>query len=810
MRGIGARKRGSARFLGIVAVAATASLVLGGCVPGDTQLTPQAGDRTLYLGPLPQPMELAGAGGAPSNVLPAAPTPPEDMTDEAAVDAYLKALDDYVKALEESGIDLETGEGIEDLTSGMVAYSEGLAEVAKAAAQGGEKAVAAWQTLYVSAGIAVTGASGALVDVNGRTGFGHPVADAELRMWAVPSPGVGLPLTDLAALVAGIYGADEGQLVDLIYESLLSPSDVEFGMTFNQFQPMAFSTEWGIRPAGEVMLTLDQVNLALRRLAAEISVHFGGDPDSAASGGTRSPQASVLTVPAGAVGLSRAAGPRPCEITEPWAKGAVKGANMSFDRFVFSTTLDLLENIPGAEKWTSRLKGGLGAGSAVLAVLSVLAKAKSLRATMSLSNAPLVRTKTNQPGEVRDLKVKMHFDKELWEDMRRCASLFLGAAGVDASPGDASGGGLKLDIHSEEQGRMLVGDGTGGSAEAVTRATTDANGEATFTLSGAPYREKIPETASPDEFPVGVRVDSNLQESDFWADMTSLATQVVSAGIGTLLTAALDTIQRMKVLSFSSDVPFRDWYLDAEFDVTLTGSVNGRSASHHTYRLYSECGGGSLVTSSSTDATGSLETQDAVRVYAKLVSDPDSYHGPQVVLFAEPETGEFPWQIGRNGVLQFPMQADFRVDKQYTDPGVAPLPTPADGGIMGCGDGTGDGETTAMDCGTRDFEAGLEVNRKGASFVVTGAPFVERPWSHCGGGTQPREGLVPPNLADCKSMSAGGGLVPPIDDVFDAKKSKLEVSGSLTCSENREGSLMDYRFDWTLTFCRIVEAKPAC
>ena len=801
--------RNSKRLLGVAAVAVTASLLLGGCVPGAQELNAQKGDRGLYMGPLPQPISLSSTPTMPGSGLPVPPVPPSDMSDQAAMEAYEKEIQDYLKALEESGVNLETGEGFE-IPEGAEEYGQEIEKLVALAGEGGEKAVAAWQTLYVTSGIAVTGANGKPVEIQGKTGAGYPVSDAELRLWAVPSPGVGMSLSDLAEIVSGIYEVGEGALLTPLYDSLVGGGDAEFSMAFSLFQPDVFMTEWGLRPIEEVMLTLDQVNLVMRRLSAEIGTRFtaGHNPGAAVAPGAID---RAMPVPSGARGLARAeGGTRPCEVSNPWVKGFLKGSNLSFENFVFGPVLDILETTPGFSNWTSRFKGGMGAGAAGLAVLAVILKAKALRAAMSLSDAPLVRTKTNQPGEVRDLTVKMSFDKELWEDMRRCISLFMGAAGVDGGPGDGTGTGLKLDIRSLESGRMRVGDGTGSSATPVNQATTDGNGEATFKLSGAPYAEKIPDTATPDEMTVGVRVDSNLQESDFWNDMQTLAGDAAAGGLGTLLGGVLQTVQRMKLLSFSTDVPFRDWYLDAEFDVTLEGRVDGSNASHLIYDLMSECGGGDLVSSSTADATGSVVTEDAVRVYAKLVSDPDSYYADQVVLFAEPGTGEFPWMIGDNGVKQFPMLGDFRVDKQYSDPGVAPLPAPRSGGLLGCGDGKPGQAPPKSDCGVRDFVGDLEVNVLGRKLVVTGKSLDGRPWSHCGGTMSPRDGLVPPDVDDCKGMKREGGRLPAINDVFDVEKTTLEVTGSLVCGEEKPGSRLSYRFDWTLTFCRIVEDKPAC
>lgn len=803
--------RNSKRLLGVAAIAVTASLLLGGCVPGAEELNAPTGDRGLYLGPLPQPIALTSSPVQPGAGLPPMPMPmpPSDMSDQAAMEAYQKQIEAYLKALEESGIDLETGEGVE-IPSGALEYGQEIEKLVALAGGGGEKAVAAWQTLYVTAGIAVTGANGKPVEIQGKTGTGYPVSDAELRLWAVPSPGVGISLTELAEIVAGLYEVGEGKLLTPLYDSLVGALDTEFSMAFNTFQPQMFWGDWGLRPVEEVMLTLDQVNLVLRRLSAEIETRFLGTqgPGAAIAPGAND---RAMAVPAGGIGLARAeGGAKPCDVSNPWVKAFLKGSNLSFENFVFGPVMDILEVTPGFAKWTSKFKGGMGAGAAALAVLAVILKAKALRAEMSLSDAPLVRTKTNRPGEVRDLKVKMSFDKELWEDMRRCISLFMGAAGIDGGPGDGTGKGLKLDIRSLESGRMRVGDGTGASSTAVHQATTDGNGEATFKLSGAPYDEKIPDTATPDELTVGVRVDSNLQESDFWNDMQTMAGDAAAGGLGTLLGGILQTVQRMKLLSFSTDVPFRDWYLDAEFDVTLEGRVNGSNASNLIYDLRSECGGGQLASSSSADATGSVATDDAVRVYAKLVSDPDSYYADQVILFAEPGTGEFPWMIGDNGVKQFPMLGDFRVDKQYADPGVPPLPAPRDGGILGCGDGSPGQAPPKSDCGVRDFVGDLEVNVLGRKLVVTGKPLDGRPWSHCGGTMSPNDALVPPSIGTCKGMKREGGRLPAINDVFDVKKTTLEVTGSLVCGEEKPGSRTNYRFDWTLTFCRIVEGKPAC
>jgi hypothetical protein len=70
--------------------------------------------------------------------------------------------------------------------------------------------------------------------------------------------------------------------------------------------------------------------------------------------------------------------------------------------------------------------------------------------------------------------------------------------------------------------------------------------------------------------------------------------------------------------------------------------------------------------------------------------------------------------------------------------------------------------------------------------------------------------LSPPSsMSSCASAEPGGGRVPSVDSVFN-ERGAFEITGTLACSRDGQGSLQRFTFDWTLTFCRVVDGTSAC
>lgn len=263
---------------GIAALVVTTALLLTGCVPDPNQ--GGQSDTRLFLGPLPAPAPLPDAPDIPP--FPKVPT----SRDASAMAAYNKALDAYSAAFqaEKPKADAET------------AAIEKLAETALA---GGEKGVAAWQSLLVMAGVSVLGGDGKPVTVGGQTGFGSPMTDADLRLQALlaAAPG-GIRLTDLAEILSPAFGIAGAELAGTLYEELNRIPDFGFRVVLWSVGPPLYDGT-AMVPADQVVLSWAQVGLLLHRIADEIlasSAITAGAAGAAGTGGAPSADGAGLQV----------------------------------------------------------------------------------------------------------------------------------------------------------------------------------------------------------------------------------------------------------------------------------------------------------------------------------------------------------------------------------------------------------------------------------------------------------------------------------------------------------------------------------
>lgn len=832
------RSRAHTFLSALVALAVTAA-TLTACTSdgGEDTGTGIQTDRSFYWGPLPEPMAIPAyefsnefSGGMP-DLFDDMPQPPENFSDQEALDKYLQEIEEWNKKLEESGLipnfdsapaegltiapaawQTDTDEGVDDFFPG---YEDHIAEVEKyheeldvvlaASKAGGEQGIAAWQSLLVASGIAVAGSDGRPIEVNGSTGIGYPMTDAELRLSAVAPGNASIPFTELAGMVADMYEVEALPLSDALLEGIYDASGQEFGaILFGMGDETVFiGSDDEFLPAEDIVLSIPQVTLILRRLSAEVAHRFDADGTGPQADGG----ASGFAPAARGFGFSRmrASGGGVCDIGDPLGAGTVKVGNSAFNSLVFNLALDYLAD------YSPEIAGKIGAaqkimsGAAMLTALATfLMKAHALQADISLSDSPLPRTKTNQPGEFRDLHVKMSFDEELWQEMRQCISLFMGGVGVDPAARGGQGDGLHLDIRSSDTSRLLIGDTAGGSAP-VTSAVTAADGTAKFVLHGAPQSIKLPEKSEPDDFTVPVRVDSNFQNADFWSDVADLLAGLGTAGLGALVNGTLGSVSRMKVISFTKPIPFRDWLVDAYFDVTIEATMSGERTSHVVYQMMGECGGGTKANSTTMNSAGSLYSPEPTRVQASLLSN--SYY-EQIVVFSPPgELWEGGWTMLPEGKTEFSLDVDYTVDQQFSNVGLPPLPEPVDGGLMGCGDGNPDAAGPTSDCGVRQFGQDLTVSLfTDRSFYIVGYYLSDNPWQSCGGRSYPTAGLIPPGVDKCDGqVSRTGSSRPPTEDIFNPEIPTLQTSGTYTCITNRAGYLGHYTLEWTMTFERVPE-----
>ncbi|HEU4849189.1 MAG TPA: hypothetical protein VFS93_02130 [Terrimesophilobacter sp.] len=775
------------RFL---ALATTVTVMLTGCifpVGGDPADRPV--DTRLYLGPVPAPAPLP-----PLPELPPRPEPPANGASQAARDEYQAALDRYVEAAQSKDYQEEAN-----------AFHEALSTLAGTAQAGGADSVAAWQTLFVTAGIAVAGDDGTPIEVNGETGAGWPMTDAELRVQALMATSSGgLRLIDLAYALQGIPALEGVDVATALYDDLRNNPAV-FSTVLRVLNPRYLTEDegHGFAPMDEVVLTWGQVGLILRRLSAELLSASGAvEAIPTARSGVRT-QPAAFTTDRG----PRAADKQPCDVEtgNTWADELLKQA-YKVEALGFDKLLDLM--LPKSVK--NSVTVGISTARLVLAFAAVLAKAFALEASFTMADSPLVRTKDTHPGDVSELTVRFEFDGGSWGEIAGCLNLLLAFTGFEL-PAAPSGPAkdINVDLSSESPGVLRIGDGAGSSSP-VTRATTDKGGDARFTVSGAPQGDIIPEQAEPDPRKVRLVTVSNLESNDIYKDFASLPWAAADAAGSAGLSLIPTLLSRIRILTHSAEVPVRDWKLEADFAVTAVGAMTKHEA------WYFSGGGGcaeKYVVSESVDGNVSFAS-DPVEVSAILLSNPQGNLGDQAVVFVPRGQKEFmPVDIG-NGVRLFVLPGEYSTEKSHSKPGKGELPAlkvnpPSQN--CGYGDGSGGVAPPQPDCGVRTYAGALEVGVPSPKTIhLTGQPASGPLWKDCGPGFHPMDPPVAEGLANCDSPKRTGGKFPAIAEVYDTSTSSFEVSGSLTCRSESPGSLRTTEYNWTLVFCRIVEGEPAC
>src|SRR5690606_2638335 len=123
-----------------------------------------------------------------------------------------------------------------------------------------------------------------------------------------------------------------------------------------------------------------------------------------------------------------------------WLAELVAQLNKAHASFVFDGVIGHVDDAIG-----TRVGGKLGIARVLGSFATMLAKAAALSAKFTLSEPPLVRTKTTQPGELRQLTVKYAFDPDSWEDIRGCINTFMSPFGIEI-PGSQSGEGSNIDV----------------------------------------------------------------------------------------------------------------------------------------------------------------------------------------------------------------------------------------------------------------------------------------------------------------------------------------------------------------------------
>lgn len=776
------------------ALAVVAALLLTGCVPGQ-QNDDVTADTSIYLGALPTPATLPDAPN-----IPPFPTQPEDTSDSAAMNAYQKALEAYSTAYQAE-------------QPKAVAQTAAIKELAKTALAGGEKGVAAWESLLVTSGVSVLGADGKPLTVGGQTGFGSPMTDADLRLQALlaAAPG-GLRLTDLADILSVAFDMTPADLTAALYKELSNIPDFGFRTVLWSVGPGLFKDNKSI-PVEEVVLSWAQVGLILHRLADEILASGALTADAAGEGGIPSADGGELQIAAASFRgpLPAAATKRPCENTDDPLKQEqlnqeIKVADWGFDE-ILKTVSELEES--AVTKGAELLGFTLNMARGLLTYANLLAKMASLGASFSLSNPPLVRTKEMTPGEIHDLTITYKFDEDTWGKTRECLNNALKYAGLEipGAPLDPPAG-IDVQLSTTDPSILRVGDGKGGNTP-VNADETDKSGVARFRLSGAPQKDRIPDQARAKDVSIDIHAVSDLKASDLFKDAASAPWDLLDAFGSYGLTLIPELISRSKFITYTESIPVRDWDLTAQFQASAKGEITVHRASNVDWQ---GCGGYGLV-NRSTDATSTFTTTTA-DVTAKLLSNDFGNFGDQAFVFYPKGESFTGIDLGNgDGLKMFGLLADYSTDKTTATPATGDLPERRLEDCSMGGGGSGEQpDPEPEDCGVRTYAMDLNVTMPSPRHLfVSGEQSDEFGlWKNCGDGLIPFDPTVAPTMQSCVAPQSKGGKIPSIDDIFDPSKTKFTITGSYSCIHNDPGQLDQVYYNWTLTLCRIVDGKAKC
>jgi len=781
MTRLGTRAKARWRALAMAVIAAVTVTTLGACVPGGETARSDSPELRLYTGPIPEPAPLvANTMGAVEM-----PEPPTDYTDEQAWADYEIAVQEYLDALQNTSGD-------------AVSFAEQVHELVEATRNSDEASVAAWQSLLVASGIAV-GTGDDAVEINGMDGAGIPMTMGELRLHALlGAMTTRIRLTELAGVIGGLGIFDETDFAQALADDLRELLSTDFGIVFTALDPDTFlEIRYGQPrdvPLEEVTLTAAQAALVLRKLSIDLLL-VAEQNGVVTTGAEVAPDDGALEI-ATAAWRVRAAADGPCGIGEekPWElesrRNLSKGLGWGFG--------EVVEKIPGfdAAKLTSK------AAQALLAIASLMAKMMAMESDFSMGAAPLVRTKDRTAGERREISVALSYPKETLEDVRTCLSALLAPLGVDLSD-HTNGAASGVDVNFlQKNHRLQISSERGGTD--TYHQQTGVNGIATFPVYGKPQAERLPGGAEPEEVTARVQVDANIEGSDLVKDLVGAGWDALGTSVASMLASIA---ARMKLVSFTWDVPVRDWKLVADFDVVLTGTLWSHSGVNRGGT--SECG--TWVRHMSTTGEGTVESHPPTRVTAHYITENIEGEVISGLVFYPKESSLDELVIGEDGGELAYIQAGYAVTKSESAPGVDPMPPHyQEPGVGGCGDGDGDSSPPQPDCGPRDYAgiATILVN-DGAVRVLADEPSSD-PWRDCGSRFPFADPLAPPHTMDgCPSAQETGGKVPSPDSVFH-ESGRFEISGSLSCSRDGEGSLQRFTFDWTLTFCRVVDGRSDC
>ncbi|GMA91381.1 hypothetical protein [Homoserinibacter gongjuensis] len=213
-----------------------------------------------------------------------------------------------------------------------------------------------------------------------------------------------------------------------------------------------------------------------------------------------------------------------------------------------------------------------------------------------------------------------------------------------------------------------MGGGTGSTT--VNSAETDGDGKVTFQLSGAAQAEPVPKQAVPDDLTVGVHARNDLKGSDLLNDLGSIPWDAADFSENFGVSLLPELISRGKNITTYGEIAVRDWKLDADFEVTAIGTLEGRSAYNIDWACSDIPG-----KNRSTREKGTL-TADPVEVTALLISNDVGNLGDQAFVFVPRGEDEFTMrEVAQSGVGMFSMPVHYTVEKSVASPARRRYPT---------------------------------------------------------------------------------------------------------------------------------------
>jgi hypothetical protein len=474
-------------------------------------------------------------------------------------------------------------------------------ELAKRVAANDDKSAAAFLAAVQMAGIGVRSPDGALLPGGNNPGQGIALHDWEVAaMLKLYGQGLTLKLQDVSEGIKKNFPEfRDAPVAELILKSVggdmnSDKPDLRFWARFLAglwlHSPRTCDLQRGDCDPATVHLDPLQFTLILHRLAGDLTAHSSGAHTKAGSRRFFPRRNGPWTLTNASTRSSCGVNLIMTNYVDTPAPAAPPKLPSCLTDGTIGTIMDIaaLGLNTGFGQLISYLeeKGVSGTGaygrSATIATLlltyvNFVATYATLETKITMENAPLVRTKNSEPGQLRKLTAHVTQSIGNWQSLN-CLRLALNALGIDAGlPADGSVAGAELQWLLLEGGNQWNSDTRvlthqivgfknpgqtiqdGGEATNFTVTTTDDKGFSFIDLEGSPQRSALSDKAVPVAKQAVIQFTIAVKPATLSGDAISVAGVVISGPVG-LLTVPLEMLYRARWYpSKTYTAPVTDW-----------------------------------------------------------------------------------------------------------------------------------------------------------------------------------------------------------------------------------------------------------